>query len=59
MAQELPILGEAEVAAICAVEGLQLSPAYRLRIDDLRAKGLSNDQIRDVLIADLRQQHAA
>jgi hypothetical protein len=59
MVSDLPILGEAAAAAICAVEGLHLTPAYRARIDELTAKGLTNDQIREVLVADLRPRNAA
>lgn len=59
MANEMPILGEAAAAAICAVEGLYLTPAYRQRIDELTAKGMTNDQIREVLIDDVRPRNVA
>jgi hypothetical protein len=59
MTKPSPILGEAAMAAISAVEGLQLTPAYRQRIAELRAKGMTNDQVRDALIADLRPRNAA
>jgi hypothetical protein len=52
-------LGEDAGAAIMAVEGLRLSPTYRRRIDALRSKGLSTDQIRETLIADLQTRRAA
>ena len=52
-------LGEDAGAAISAVEGLSLSPAYRRRIDALRRKGLSIDQIRETLIADVQTRNAA
>jgi hypothetical protein len=52
-------LGEDAGAAIMAVEGLRLSPAYRRRIDALRSKGLSTDQIRETLIADVQARRAA
>jgi hypothetical protein len=52
-------LGEDAGAAISAVEGLSLSPAYRGRIDELRSQGLSTDQIRETLIADVQAQRAA
>ena len=59
MTNDLPILGEAAMAAISAVEGLYLTPAYDQRIEELRAKGMTNDQIREVLAADLRLSNAA
>jgi microsomal dipeptidase-like Zn-dependent dipeptidase len=52
-------LGEDAGAAIMAVEGLRLSPTYRRRIHALRSKGLSTDQIRETLIADLQTRKAA
>jgi hypothetical protein len=52
-------LGEEAGAAIMAVEGLRLSPAYRRRINALRSKGLSTDQIREILIADVQASRAA
>jgi hypothetical protein len=52
-------LGEDAGAAIMAVEGLHLSPAYRRRIAALRGKGLSTDQIRETLIADVQARRAA
>ncbi|MEY4270201.1 MAG: hypothetical protein RLZZ58_1417 [Pseudomonadota bacterium] len=52
-------LGADAGAAIMAVEGLCLSPAYRRRIDALRSKGLSTDQIRETLIAELQARRAA
>jgi hypothetical protein len=52
-------LGEDAGAAIMAVEGLSISPAYRRRIDALRSKGLSTDQIRETLIADVQTRRAA
>jgi hypothetical protein len=52
-------LGENAFAAISAVEGLVLSDESRARIDALRKTGLSNDQIRDVIKADLLTRKAA
>jgi hypothetical protein len=52
-------LGENAFAAISAVEGLVLSDESRARIDALRKTGLSNDQIRDAIKADLLTRKAA
>jgi hypothetical protein len=52
-------LGENAFAAISAVEGLFLSEQSRARIDALRKKGLSNDQIRDAIKADFRTRKVA
>jgi hypothetical protein len=52
-------LGEEAGAAVLAVEGLGLSQTYRSRIDALRRKGLSMDQIREALIADVQTRSAA
>lgn len=54
MQDEPIILGEEAFAAISAVEGLYLSPAYRQRIDSLPGQGLTIDQIRGTLISDLQ-----
>lgn len=59
MHDEPIILGEEAIAAISAVEGLYLSPAYRQRIDSLQRQGLTIDQIRETLIADLQTRRAA
>jgi hypothetical protein len=59
MSNRRTTLGEDAAAAILAVEGLSLSAAYHRRIVELRAKGLSSDQIREFLIADLRPRSAA
>lgn len=53
------IVGDLAGAAISAVEGLYLSPAYRQRIEALERAGLSVDQIRETLIADLQTRRAA
>jgi hypothetical protein len=53
------ILGEKAFAAISAVEGLKLSDTDRNRIADLRSKGLSNDEIRKILLTDSNARRAA
>ena len=59
MKNESIILGENAFAAISAVEGLVLSEENRARINALRRDGLSNDQIRQAIIADLQSRAAA
>jgi hypothetical protein len=53
------ILGENAFAAISAVEGLALSEADRTLIIELRQKGLSNDEIRKIILADFNTRKAA
>lgn len=53
------ILGENAFAAISAVEGLAMSKADRNRIDEPRRKGLSNDEIRKIALADFNSRKAA
>ncbi len=53
------ILGDEAAAKLLAVEGIHITPAYRSRIDALRDKGLTTDQIREALIADLHTRKAA
>jgi hypothetical protein len=53
------VLGEEAAAKLLAVEGLYLTPIYRSRIEALRTKGFTIDQIRDALIADLQTRRAA
>lgn len=52
-------MGDEAAAKLLAVEGLHLTPAYRRRIDVLRDKGFTADQIREALIADLHTRKAA
>lgn len=59
MEQKSCVLGDDAAAALLAVEGLQLTSAYRQRIDSLRGKGFTADQIREALIADLQARKAA
>jgi hypothetical protein len=53
------ILGEKVFAAISAVEGLKLSDTDRNLIAELRGKGLSNDEIRQIILADSNARRAA
>jgi microsomal dipeptidase-like Zn-dependent dipeptidase len=53
------ILGEKAFAAISAVEGLKLSDTDRNLIAELRGKGLSNDEIRKIILADSNARRAA
>ena len=59
MTKEPLILGDAAAAKLLAVEGLHLTQAYHNRIDALRVKGFTIDQIREALIADLQTRKAA
>jgi hypothetical protein len=59
MKSKSSILGEEAAAKLLAVEGLRLTAAYRRRIDALRNKGFTPDQIREALIADLQARKAA
>lgn len=59
MKSESLILGDEAAAKLLAVEGLYLTPAYGRRINALREKGFSADQIREALIADLQTRKAA
>jgi hypothetical protein len=53
------ILGEKAFAAISAVEGLALSDTDRNLIDKLRRKGLSNEEIREITLAEFNARKAA
>jgi microsomal dipeptidase-like Zn-dependent dipeptidase len=53
------ILGEKAFAAISAVEGLKLPEADQSLIAELRGKGLSNDEIRKIILADSNARRAA
>jgi hypothetical protein len=59
MSDKRIILGENAMAAIAAVEGIQLSPEVKGRISKLRKAGKSNDEIRAAIIADFRARAAA
>lgn len=59
MEQKHLVLGEKAAAAILAVEGLHLSPAYRRRIGALHDRGFTADQIREALISELQARQAA
>jgi hypothetical protein len=53
------VLGDKAFDAISAVEGLALSEEDRDRINELRAKGLSNDAIRAEILRQFRIRKAA
>ncbi len=48
------IIGEKSFAAITAVEGLSVSQSDSRRMAQLRRQGLSNNDIRAAIIADIR-----
>jgi hypothetical protein len=58
MAKEI-ILGEKAFAAISAVEGLSMSTADQALIAELRRKGRSNDEIRQIILAEFKPRKAA
>jgi hypothetical protein len=53
------ILGEKAFATISAVEGLKLSDTDRNLIAELQGKGLSNDEIRKIILAVSNARRAA
>lgn len=53
------ILSESAFAAISAVEGLALSEADRALIAELRRKGRSNDEIRQIMLTEFKPRKAA
>jgi hypothetical protein len=53
------VLGDKAFDAISAVEGLALSKEDRDQINNLRAKGLSNDAIRSEIVRQFRVRKAA
>ncbi len=53
------ILGEKAFEAISAVEGLSLTASHRDRIEKLRREGHSDEQIRQVIIAEFDTRAAA
>lgn len=44
------VLGRRAFAAITAVEGLELAPASRARLNRMAAEGLSRDERRDAVL---------
>ena len=58
MAKEV-VLGEKAFAAITAVEGLALSDADQALITELRRQGRSNDEIRQIILAEFKTRKAA
>jgi hypothetical protein len=59
MEQKPALLSNKAAAAILAVEGLSLSPAYKRRVEALQSKGLTADHIREAIIADFDKRDAA
>jgi hypothetical protein len=59
MEQKPALLSNKAAAAILAVEGLSLSPAYKTRIEALQSKSFTADQIREAIIADFDKRDAA
>ena len=53
------ILGDEAAVKLLAVEGLHLTPAYRSRIDALRDKGLTTDEIRQIILTEFNPRKAA